>query len=274
MGDQPIENASPVEVNLPSGWSVIGASTRGISHTQRGQLCQDAQSSRVLSGGIALAVVADGAGTARLSDQGAQTAVREALAALEVALSSGVPQEAKTWQAVLLDAFVAARQAVFNLAQEQDENPREYACTLIAAAAAPGWLVTGSIGDGAVVARGEQGDLFTATRLQRGEYANETHFLVQDDALDQVVIDAFERPLGGFAVMSDGLIRLALKMPSQEPHRPFFDPLFQFVSSVENETDGVGQLASFLDSARVNQRTDDDKSLVLAVWRNAARGPG
>ena len=58
-------------------------------------------------------------------------------------------------------------------------------------------------------------------------------------------------------------------MPSQEPHTPFFTPLFRFAASVEEDDekrDAAGeQLAAFLSSERVNARTDDDKSLVLAV---------
>jgi hypothetical protein len=136
-------------------------------------------------------------------------------------------------------------------------------------------LVVAQIGDGAVVAMDMDDSLFTVTRLQRGEYANETHFLVQEDALDQLVIDVVDRPVQALAVMSDGLIRLALKMPSQEPHTPFFSPLFRFAASVEEDDakrDAAGeQLAAFLSSDRVNARTDDDKSLVLAVRSAAVR---
>ena len=72
--------------------------------------------------------------------------------------------------------------------------------------------------------------------------------------------------------MSDGLIRLALKMPSQEPHPPFFHPLFGFTEAAAEEAGAAEKLALFLNSARVNDRTDDDKALVLAV-RPGGRKP-
>jgi serine/threonine protein phosphatase PrpC len=191
------------------------------------------------------------------------------------------------WTVVMLDAFETARAEVLQMAEEAgesadksgadrssadksvDKSGREYATTLSCVVADAERLVVAQIGDGAVVA--DQGEgLFAATRLQRGEYANETHFLTQDDALDQVVVDVFEQPAQLLAVMSDGLIRLALKMPSQEPHAPFFEPLFRYTKQVaDNGNEDVllasQQLATFLRSERVNARTDDDKSLVLAV---------
>jgi len=265
-------NAGMVESTRPVGWRAIGAAVRGVSHERSGTPCQDAQASRVLPGGLVLAVVADGAGSARLSDLGAQTAVLETMLALEAGLYDGLPSTEESWQSLVAEAFSSARQAVLNMAEENNESAREYACTLAAAAVTPTWLVAGQIGDGAVIARDENGDMFAATRLQRGEYANETHFIVESDALEQAVIQAFERPVSGLAVMSDGLIRLALKMPSQEPHLPFFEPLFRFAGSVKDESDAASQLIGFLDSQRVNQRTDDDKALVLAVRSTTERG--
>jgi hypothetical protein len=68
--------------------------------------------------------------------------------------------------------------------------------------------------------------------------------------------------------MSDGLTRLALKRPNNEPHPPFFKPLFAFVESSASSNDGAqatDALTEFLTSPRVCERTDDDKSLVLAL---------
>jgi len=71
------------------------------------------------------------------------------------------------------------------------------------------------------------------------------------------------------AVMSDGLTRLALKLPANEPHPPFFQPLFAFASAADGQAQAEEQLAAFLASERVCARTDDDKSLVIAVPSSA-----
>jgi hypothetical protein len=83
-----------------------------------------------------------------------------------------------------------------------------------------------------------------------------------------------DQPISRLAVMSDGLIRLALKMPAQEPHEPFFAPLFRFVEMITDPAEAEAQLAAFLSSERVNARTDDDKSLVLAARQSLASEDG
>lgn len=316
---------------LAEAWRVTGTAVRGISHERLGMPCQDAQAFRVLPGGTLIVALADGAGSAPLSDQGAQRAVEAALEWLEKNLEPALSRDDAGWQSLLREAFRAARESVLELAEglhraedvagapageaaqtefdfemdgvnaiqpeaddesadmygavtseiEDDflgeENPekftvqassdpaRAFACTLTCVVAGPDRLVVGQIGDGAVIAAGEDSSLFTATRLQRGEYANETHFLTETGALEQLVVAVFERRVLRLAVMSDGLIRLALKMPTQEPHAPFFQPLFGFAGGITDAAKASGQLAEFLSSERVNARTDDDKSLVLAV---------
>ncbi len=255
------------------GWRVIGAAVRGVSHERTGLPCQDAQRYRVLADGTLLVAVADGAGSARHSDQGARKAAARVVRFLEKALSAAVPNAAEDWQRLMQRGFASARKAVLKTAHASEaglDSARDYACTLTCAVSAGNWLVVGQVGDGAAVAALPDGGLFTVTRLQRGEYANETHFLVQADALDQLVIDVYDTRVSALAVMSDGLIRLALRMPSQEPHAPFFQPLLNFVESASDAADAVCQLSAFLASERVNARTDDDKSLVLAVRVPAA----
>lgn len=269
-------------------WRAVGAAVQGVSHERLGLPCQDVQAFRARPDGILLVALADGAGSARYSDRGARIAVDEALRVLDDALQDSLPGDREGWERVLREAFSAARTAVREQAgadpelpesaetvfEEEDaeiaddeprENARDYAATLTCVVAAPRHLAVGQVGDGAVVAMSDDEELFAVTRLQRGEYANETHFITQEDALDQLVFDLIERPVKALAVMSDGLIRLALKMPTQEPHAPFFQPLFRFATSVEDGAEAGRQLAAFLTSERVNARTDDDKSLVLAV---------
>lgn len=256
----------------PPAWLVVGAAVQGVSHRRAGLPCQDAQGYRLLPDGTLLIALSDGAGSARFSDQGAQRAVESGLNALSRLLEGGQPEGAAAWGDLLREAVIEAREAVLRLPQassEQEDDEaspaRAYACTLTLVAASSERLVAGQIGDGAVVASRPEGGLFAVTHLQRGEYANETHFLTQDDALDRLIVDCIEQPVRDLAVMSDGLIRLALKMPGQEPHAPFFAPLFRFASTIHRDPNAAEQLASFLDSERVNARTDDDKSLVLAV---------
>lgn len=264
---QPGGGASP---GKEGGWWVVGTAVRGTAHQRMNLPCQDVVGYRVLPGGILLAAVADGAGTASFSDQGAWTAVEKVLGHLEIALGGSMSGSSERLKGIMRDVFRTARETILQLAEESGVKPREFACTLAAAAVSPGVLVTGLVGDGVIIFRDSSGELFCATRLQRGEYANETHFLVEEDALEVAVFEVIDRPVNALALMSDGLVRLALKMPAQEPYLPFFQPLFHFVEMKAGDDDAVDRLAVFLNSARVNERTDDDKALVLAVARSSS----
>ena len=258
---------------VESAWQVVGASAVGTSHLRQDLPCQDAYAYRLLPGGVLLAAVADGAGSAERAEVGSRWAVDEALACLEAALQTGQPQDEPGWTALMLSAFGAARTALLALAESEARPARDFAATLTCAIATEDCLVTGSLGDCPAIAEDEAG-LFAATLLQRGEYANETHFLTGDDALDLVRALIYDEPVGRLALFSDGLTRLALRLPRQDPHTPFFTPLFSFTEKVGDDPldqlRAVAQLEAFLSSERVCQRTDDDKTILLAVRRRAS----
>lgn len=172
-------------------------------------------------------------------------------------------------------AFEAAVEAIQRLAGAARRPAGDFASTLTCAVLAGGWLATGQLGDGLAVARaGDQ--LFLAARPQRGEYANEAYFLTMDRALDRVEYATWQDPVDALAVSTDGLLRVALRLPECEPFAPFFRPLFDFAAGHLDVGGARRGLLRFLDSPRVCARTDDDKTLVLAVqapaWGTSATG--
>ncbi len=257
----------PVEIEsmVNTKWRIAGTAVQGISHQKLGLPCQDAQSYRILPEDILLIALADGAGTAENSEQGAHCAVDFALGTLSEELVENLPTGNDEWEILLYRVYEDARQAIQSLADEQDALLRSFATTLTVVIAVGEQLIVAQLGDGAVIARNQEDELFAASHAQRGEYANETFFLTGDDALEHIQIQIREELVSAIAVMSDGLTRLALNLPSYEPHQPFFQPLFAFASAAKDEDLASAQLAEFLASDRVCARTDDDKSLVLAV---------
>lgn len=63
-------------------------------------------------------------------------------------------------------------------------------------------------------------------------------------------------------MLSDGIQLLALRYADNTAHDPFFRPLFEFAG---NPASTNAELEEFLRSERVCERTDDDKTLVLAI---------
>ena len=51
-----------------------------------------------------------------------------------------------------------------------------------------------------------------------------------------------------------------------EPFAPFFNPLEEYLKETPNPEADDDYLVSFLTSERLNQKTDDDKTLVLCRY--------
>jgi hypothetical protein len=250
----------------PNQWRVVAATVRGRRHEKTGQPCQDFHQWKLLPDQVLTVAVADGAGTAGLAEVGAELAVRKAVEQLGLKGSDPIlkADEAALRQ-LMLEGLIAARQAIYAEAGARKAGVREFATTLILVIATPSRVAAAQIGDGAVAIAAADGQLSALTRPSPSEYLNETVFLTSPDALEKAQIEIRnERPVR-LAVLSDGLQMLALKMPGGTPHAPFFSPLLRLVEKEAPPTGGDEQLAAFLRSPRVGERTDDDLTLLLAA---------
>jgi hypothetical protein len=254
-----------VKEYVAARWRIIAASVQGTSHLEKAFPCQDAHAFRVLPGGELLAAVSDGAGSAEHSREGAHLAVEQALAALKAVLESGAPEDEAGLQSAMTGLFVKTHQKLADFANAANTPLRAYATTLTCALVTGDWLVVGQIGDSAVIAEDANGALFLIARPQRGEYANETYFLTLPDAARRTVVYTARQPVRALALTTDGLLRLAIKLPACEPYPQFFKPLLTFAREAADEAQAQVELTDFLASERVCTHTDDDKTLLLAV---------
>ena len=245
-------------------WRAIAASVPGTSHTKQGKPGQDAYHWEILPHNVLVAAVADGAGSASLGEVGAEVAVNTAVETVATADLTLIVDEGD-WELLLTKALEQALAAVLDKAEDLNAPGRDLACTLILVVATGELVVAVQVGDGAVVIGDDQDKITSLTVPDRGTHANETTFLVSPHALETAQIKVWPGAIAHLAIFSDGLQRLALNMPSGEPHQPFFSPLFRFVAQVTDETVAQEELMEFLQSPRVTQRTDDDLTLLLAA---------
>lgn len=246
-------------------WRVVAASVRGKSHEKAAQLCQDAHYWEKLPEGILVAAVADGAGSATLGKVGAIVAAQTAVETICSKAPAPHPEDAQGWQLLLTNALVTARSAVEAEALACKVAARDLATTLIIAIATPKFIASAQVGDGVAVAADRAGNLVALTVPQRGEYINETTFLVSPNALDTAQVNLWHGTVASIALLSDGLQLLALEIGEGTPHAPFFSPLFKFMLNVTDATEAKEQLVAFLRSPRIAERTDDDLTLLLAT---------
>ena len=244
-------------------WHVVGASVSGTSHQEMGTPCQDAHAFRISPTGELIIAIADGAGSAPHSAEGAALVVQCAVDSLSWACQQGALGDAEVGQVAMRQCFADAIRALEELALEKGIPISQFATTLTCSVVTADMAVLGQIGDGFVVAQDEENMMFSLSRPQRGEYANEAYFLSTPQAMSYVDISVHIMDMRALALSTDGLLRLALRLPGYEPHQPFFTPLFNFIRDVEDEELGTRQLYEFLVSPRVCARTEDDKTLIL-----------
>ena len=257
-------------------WKHVAQSLQGPSHAADGSVCQDSHLVQVLgkddgsdtSAQTILACVADGAGSAKRSDIGSALACKTiAECATQFLETHGDFKQLQLnkvlgWCETLREKLRAA-------ADENSCKMRDLATTLCVAILAPEGSFFFQIGDGAITAcnNGVYGVVFWP---QSGEYANVTNFVTSDLFKNHLEFQATTSRISEVALFTDGIERLALNFESQTPHMPFFKPLFQAVRSSANGSNLADDLGKFLESDSVKNRSDDDKTLILATQLTGA----
>jgi len=245
-------------------WRFAAAGVVGSSHLKLGMPCQDQLACAVLLDGTLVAAVADGAGSSKSAEKGAQVAVDVVMRSV----STGVESGRTDFAAMLTEAAEQARKEIVAVAHEHRVEIRELASTLLAVVIGPAGGAAYHIGDGVIVARTEAGAWGCVFWPQHGEYANTTCFLTDEDAASRKQVESFTGRVVDIALMSDGLESLALHHATKSVHQPFFNGMFEPLRQVggNNEIPALStELSKFLESERVRSRTDDDISLILAT---------
>jgi hypothetical protein len=241
---------------------------RGTSHGQSGQPCQDYAFATAVHAGeetILLVTCADGAGSAGHSDIGSKLACENMISRIGAELDSGL-SIGEIDQFRFLRWYGEVRSFLEGEATARDMPLREFACTLLTAIVGENCAAFGQIGDGVIIFREENG-YQAAMWPPTGEYANITYFLTDEDFNDQMEFCRREGSVDELALLTDGLQTFALVFAEKRVHAPFFVPMFEVLRNTPKPDDLIAPLRVFLDSTPVNERTDDDKTLVLATRR-------
>lgn len=164
--------------------------------------------------------------------------------------------------------------AIDSVARERGLNKRDFAATLLMAIVGDEYAVFAQLGDGAIVIDSVEG-YSPVFWPQSGEYANTTYFVTDKTAIHHLAFKTIEQPVNEIAVFTDGIQGLALQYEIKSAHQPFFKPLFSSLQQVPVEalSSMNDHLAAFLNSERVNERTTDDKTLILACRQSGADHP-
>lgn len=252
-------------------WRIAAASVVGTSHLKTGQPCQDSSRAMLVDAGVNSALicaVSDGAGSAAHSEIGSQVAAATATLLIENYLRTG--QEINAIKRETALSWLAQIQSTLSsLASEANTASREFACTLLVAVIGTDSAAFFQVGDGAMVVS-EEGDDGWAYVFwpQHGEYINTTNFITSTNAADVMEFTSAQRRIESIAAFSDGIESLVLHYATKTVHDRFFNLMIEPVMQAVPEGLNVRlseSLARYLGSDKICDRTDDDKSLILAT---------
>jgi len=248
---------------LATSWVVIGASVQGSGHIRAGTPCQDTHAHQIINNSRLIAVVADGLGSAERSDVGSRLAAAAAVEFLRQRLLGPGPNNEQAWIEIMRQCFQSAR-ARLEIEAAQNQIPlRVYATTLIAVVLDGDWLACAQIGDGAVVASLQTGQLELVSAPQNEEYVNVTYPLTMPEMESAAQFLAWQADFKAIAMMTDGVQHISIRSADGLPHGPFFEPLFRQLPGVKDWQKASQSLADFMASAQICAKTDDDKTLLL-----------
>lgn len=252
------------------GWLWVSASKKGTSHERSGTRLQDACSTfrlNLTDKDIFIAIVADGAGSAEYGGEGASLVCRSVGQAVRKHFMNTAifPDKAQvaSW-------LTNAKVKITESASKREIENREFASTFLLAISTGNETLTAHIGDGCIVLRNRStSEWFAPIWPDHGDYASTTRF-VTDEPMPEVRFEQMDYPIDTVALFTDGLERLALDFAGQLPYKPFFESVSRPLLNMNGEGRHralSGSLGEFLDNPGINQRTDDDKTLVLAVYK-------
>ncbi len=272
--------------------SVYCASVRGQSHIKSGKPCQDRcyfeifECGRDNESNAAIIAVADGLGSASHSEIGADIAVHAAAAEIKRYLTTYFEDgltlaEITSDEDILLSAFSAAVKEIEEYSEDAANGVRkkDLACTLALLFYFKGKTAAAQVGDGAIVGGFDDGRIEIVVKPVYSEYINEVTPITSPDWKKRMNIAAgISAPAGlvNAAVFTDGCIgAVTVKKEGEiEAFEGFFRPLFcYFESKTETEksddeiqTSGNSDIAELLDSEKMCNVSDDDKTLAVACF--------
>jgi len=246
-------------------WKTLYQSVQGTSHVRTGRPCQDSSTARELAlknETVLVLACSDGAGSAEHSEIGSRLAcekIADVISGELQARENCPPIHAEQ----ALDWIRQVHESLEAEALLREIPIRQLACTLLFAVVGQSGAAFGQIGDGAIVVWQDERyqNIFWP---QSGEYANTTNFVSDPQFHSRFEFAWCDGSIDELALFTDGLQMLGLDFQERRAHGPFFAPLFETLRK-EQPADLVVPMRNFLESEVVAERTDDDKTLVLAT---------
>lgn len=250
-------------------WRIAYASAIGTAHINQGTDCQDRFGCQTIENKgeeILIGVVADGAGSTTDGQIGAEIAcqffieeVADFLKSKDASVGSLNLEFGKFWL-----SFVQKK--IGEIAEKEQKTMRDFASTLVGAVIGENCAAFFQIGDGGTVfsTSGEATSYKFAIVPEDSEYVNVTEFLTDENAAERLRFVLIEERIEDVILFSDGIFAVAVDYQTNQPHEPFLIPMIAPLRN-GNGNNLNEKLVNFLGSPKMNEKTDDDKTIILAT---------
>ena len=234
---------------------IVAASVTGALHNHRNLPCQD--HFRHVRGKNLVAVVSDGAGSARLGKIGAKVVCSTLCDLLKNANMPDWPEVVRRAVALSREKLVLHR---LNSAKSES-GITDFAATIVGVVCRGGKGMFFHIGDGAAIAVRSGYEDFVASRPENGNFSCETYFYTQQEWSENLRLTWFDNASTLF-LMSDGVACFSFSADWQRIEQGFIRPIDKFLEEAQNKPKAVKALANTLNTPKAQRINSDDKTLV------------
>jgi hypothetical protein len=242
-------------------------SLQGTSHKASGTVCQDSSHIEILKNGWAVAVIADGLGSAKHSDIGAYLAVNTVVEHIKKFCPN--KWELKKFIPILRQAYKSAWTEIIKKAAIAGNDTSEYDTTLTTAIYNGKQLVFAHVGDGGIVTLSKYGDFAMLTNPQKGNEFNTVSPLRSEE---KWVFGNSKNDVCAFSMFTDGVYDVVcpwLLAKREQPVyvnyiRPFMDRNLLKANDMKDFEKIRKEVRVFLNS-EYNSNITDDKTIATVI---------
>lgn len=238
---------------------VISATIQGPLHSNKNLPCQD-YCRHSTSGKNFVAVVSDGAGSAKFGKIGAKIACDTLIDLLKNCSFENV-------QTAVRHAIEIARSKVLRHRLNKthcSKGMMDFSATIVGVVSHQNRGIFFHIGDGAALAICESNiNNFIASFPSNGNFSCETFFYTQDNWKENLRFTPFENVDAVF-LMSDGLTNFSFSADFRNIEKQFILPIHNFFMQEKSKLKAQRALANTLNNSKAKRLNSDDKTLLWA----------
>lgn len=237
---------------------VVATKITGRLHVAKKIPCQDFYQ-YACSGNKLVAVVSDGAGSAKYGKIGAKMVC-------ETLVNVLINTPLKDMEEAVKKAIETARGRLIIHRLNKSKSEEEilnFSATVVGVAYHKNHGVFFHIGDGAGIALHAEGGKYTLSRPANGQFSCETYFYTMNNWVDSLRFTKIEKANALF-LMTDGVTNFALTDDMCKLKNGFIEPIYQYLKNEPSKMRALKALHNTLDAGKARKLNSDDKTFLWA----------